>query len=116
MQEWRKWHLARGWRDVGYHYGVRRDGTIETGRPESRQGAGVARHNAHSIHVCFEGHGDHEHWLPKQTMAGLRLLQSLRQRYGLSQIAVLGHREAPSKPAKTCPGVRVDMDWVREEL
>ena len=29
----RKWHLKRGWRDIGYHFVVLLDGTVEEGRP-----------------------------------------------------------------------------------
>jgi len=29
VKEIREWHLARGWRDVGYHFVIRRDGTLE---------------------------------------------------------------------------------------
>ena len=28
----RKWHLDKGWSDVGYHYFIRKDGTVEEGR------------------------------------------------------------------------------------
>ena len=37
--EVRKWHVVRGWRDVGYHYLIRLDGTVETGRPIEQVGA-----------------------------------------------------------------------------
>ena len=29
----RRWHLARGFKDIGYHYIILLDGTIELGRP-----------------------------------------------------------------------------------
>jgi hypothetical protein len=35
----RKWHVEeRGFRDVGYHYVIRTNGTIEVGRPLSEAG------------------------------------------------------------------------------
>lgn len=33
------WHRKRGWSGIGYHYVVRRDGTVERGRPEAKVGA-----------------------------------------------------------------------------
>lgn len=50
-----QWHRARGWKCIGYHYVIRRDGTIEKGRPESMVGAHVKNHNSHSIGICYEG-------------------------------------------------------------
>ena len=39
VNEVRRWHLDRGWSDVGYHYLIDRDGTIASGRPVERSGA-----------------------------------------------------------------------------
>ena len=33
LDEVRRWHLNRGWRDIGYHFLIQRDGTVEEGRP-----------------------------------------------------------------------------------
>ena len=35
----RQWHKQRGFRDVGYHYIIYRDGSVHIGRPEAEQGA-----------------------------------------------------------------------------
>jgi len=51
----RRWHLERGWSDIGYHYLILLDGTIERGRPEERQGAHVRGHNRDSIGVSYVG-------------------------------------------------------------
>ncbi len=49
------WHLQRGFADIGYHYVVRLDGTIEIGRPLHMTGAHCKGHNARSIGVCYIG-------------------------------------------------------------
>lgn len=59
-KEIKQWHTqpepyGRGWRDIGYHYIIRLDGTIERGRPISRAGAHCVGHNAHSIGICYVG-------------------------------------------------------------
>ncbi len=46
---------GNGWSDVGYHFIIRTDGTIEEGRPLTRMGAGVAGHNEDNIHICLIG-------------------------------------------------------------
>ena len=32
-EEIRQWHLDKGWRDIGYHYVIKLDGTVEEGGP-----------------------------------------------------------------------------------
>lgn len=47
-------HLARGFRSIGYHYYITKDGVIYPGRPESEIGAHARHFNAHSIGICYE--------------------------------------------------------------
>ncbi len=52
----RDWHVGeRGWSDVGYHYFVRSDGTLQGGRPLERIPAAQAGHNAGTVAVCLHG-------------------------------------------------------------
>ena len=51
----RKWHLQRGWSDIGYHYYITRDGEIHKGRKLSTIGAHVRGYNKNSIGICYEG-------------------------------------------------------------
>ena len=89
---------------IGYHYVIRRDGTIEPGRPEWMIGAHCLHHNAHSIGVCYEGGydirgqpADTRTAEQKQTMR--RLLEELHERYPRAMI--VGHRDL--YPPKDCP-------------
>jgi len=47
-------HQAQGWACIGYHYVIRKDGTIEAGRPHWTVGAHAYKENYHTIgiHVC----------------------------------------------------------------
>lgn len=48
--------MAKGWSNgCGYHYVIRRDGSIEKGRPDEMVGAHCLNHNRHSIGICYEG-------------------------------------------------------------
>ena len=51
------WHLKRGWSGIGYHYVIRRDGTIERGRPINFDGAHALAngHNKYSIGISLVG-------------------------------------------------------------
>lgn len=105
------WHRERGWQGIGYHYVVRRDGSVEPGRPEHIPGAHVEHHNPHSIGVCYEGGLDAE-GRPADTRTEaqreslLRLLAVLKQRY--PRALIVGHNTLD--PLKACPC----FDAVRE--
>ena len=66
----RDWHVnKRGWSDIGYHFVVLLDGTIEAGRPLDRVGAHTKGHNEDSIGICIVGGVDADN-NPKDTMDG----------------------------------------------
>lgn len=50
-----RWHKERGFRTIGYHYVVYRDGTVHKGRPVEQIGAHCEGHNKDSIGVCYIG-------------------------------------------------------------
>ena len=50
-----QWHRARGFQQIGYHYVIRLDGTIENGRDVSLIGAHCKGHNRHSIGIVYVG-------------------------------------------------------------
>lgn len=102
----RKWHKAKGWADIGYHWLIRLDGTIEQGRSEAIAGAHVEGWNATTIGVVYVGGVDAVNFKPKDTRtkeqkAALRsLIAKLRRQYPGAE--VLGHRDFP-KVNKACP-------------
>jgi N-acetyl-anhydromuramyl-L-alanine amidase AmpD len=50
-----RWHRERGWLKIGYHYVIKRDGTVETGRERDEVGAHAKGHNSKSVGVCLVG-------------------------------------------------------------
>ena len=96
-------HKARGWSCIGYHYVVRKDGTVEQGRPHWTVGAHAYGHNSHTIgiHVC----GNFEIGEPtsEQIESLAMLLANLCTDYGLTidRDHVVGHRELMPT---ACPG------------
>ena len=99
----RRWHLERGFSDIGYHYVVDLDGTIEPGRDVEIAGAHTTGHNADSIGICYIGGADTD-MKPKDTRTeeqktALRLLlKYLVQKYPGAKI--YGHRDFAKK---ACP-------------
>lgn len=51
----RRWHRQNGWKDIGYHFLVRLDGSVERGRPIQEVGAHCRGHNQESIGVAYVG-------------------------------------------------------------
>ena len=103
----RDWHVnGRGWSDVGYHFVVLLDGTIEEGRPIYRAGAHVKGHNHNTIGICYIGGVDDYHD-PKDTLTDAQelaietLVCELRDEYG-DDIEFKGHRDFPGV-RKACP-------------
>ena len=111
VAEVRRWHVdERGWRDIGYHYLIDRDGTVAEGRPVAQQGAHVRGRNTNSIGIAlFGGHGGSEHdafgdhYTPQQEAAVLKLIRDLRRKYP-SIKTVSGHNQYA---AKACPCFKV---------
>ena len=102
------WHHDRGYKfGVGYHYVIRRDGSIEAGRPEWMVGAHCVNHNKYSIGVCYEG-GLDARGQPADTRtaaqkATLRqLLTDLHRRY--PRASIVGHHDL--NPQKDCPCIK----------
>ena len=57
FEDCRRDHIRhRGFRDIGYHFYLTRDGEIHRGRPFGKKtGAHCLNHNRHSIGICYEG-------------------------------------------------------------
>ena len=124
----KRWHHARGWDNVGYHYIIlnsyplkkkwtektpdfNSDGKIEKGRPEELIGAHTRLHNDNSIGICLVGDRT---FTSKQFSSLKRLIKRLQEKYKINSIK--GHYEydTAQEQGKTCPNI--DMDWLRELL
>lgn len=92
-------HLNRGWIGIGYHYYVRKDGSIWRGRPEKVAGAHTVGKNFSSIGICFEGNFEEETMSAAQIAAGHALISDIHVRY--PGIPISGHRDHDST---ACPG------------
>lgn len=103
------WHVnGNGWSDIGYHYVIKLDGDIETGRQLDRVGAHTKGHNKDSIGICYIGGMDAD-MNPKDTMnevqesAMKELIYSLRMVWD-KPLTLHGHNEYASK---ACPSFKV---------
>ena len=89
VAEVKKWHLARGFNDIGYHYLISRKGEIHTGRKLDVAGAHTKGHNKNSIGISLEGGYGHTRKEPfldvytvEQGKSLLQLMDRLQVEYG----------------------------------
>ena len=111
-----KWHRKNGWACIGYHYVIRRNGTVEEGRDEAVVGAHVSGWNEVSLCICMVGGvdaNDHtkakNNFTPEQFASLKELLVKLKAKYPKAKIQ--GHRDFP-KVAKACPSFDV-AEWLK---
>lgn len=95
---------GRGWSDIGYHYVIRRDGTLDVGRDITKAGAHCTGLNAHSIGICLvggvksDGKTPEDNFLPAQFDMLAKLIRDLRLRF--PNTSIHGHNEFAQK---ACP-------------
>jgi len=109
VEEIRRWHVGdNGWSDIGYHWVIRRDGTIEEGRPENIAGAHTRGHNRDSIGVCLIGGKTFRSDRPEMNFT-LAQFNSLRDMVDnvYSELLWFGHREF--NKYKECPCFEVPL-------
>lgn len=104
----RGWHKAKGWDDIGYHWLVRRDGSVHAGRDEDLVGAHVQGQNSHSIGICLAGGGGGKFDFTRGQLEALTyLINALLLKYRRARVT--GHNEFDA--GKTCPNFDVERWW-----
>jgi len=112
IAEIRRWHKNRGFSDIGYHYAIHPNGTVENGRDVDISGAHCTGHNSHSIGVAYIGGCASDGKTPKDTRtqdqkASLAsLLIDLRKLYPTAKIH--GHRDFANK---ACPSFDATTEY-----
>ena len=99
-------HRARGFRTIGYHFYVRRDGTVSRHRRLLEVGAHCRPFNRCSIGVCYEGGLDAEgHPADTLTWEQFEQLEQLLSRLLklFPKAQLRGHRDMPGSVPKACP-------------
>jgi N-acetylmuramoyl-L-alanine amidase len=109
-----RWHRERGFRKIGYHFVILRDGSLQEGRKLHEPGAHALNYNTCSIGICLVGGLDNGGRAEDNfTQAQYRRLSALvRQLKGgaYAKAAVVGHRDLPDVK-KDCPCFNVKQWW-----
>lgn len=102
-----KWHKARGWRGIGYHRVIQRDGTVEQGRGDMDIGAHCRGKNSVSYGICIIGGlsdsgGAEENFTLEQYKSIIS--EHMRAAYMFPDAKDVGHRDLASTQ---CPSFNV---------
>ena len=112
VAEIRKWHLARGFNDIGYHFYIDLYGEIHKGRDISKIGAHCKGHNRNSIGICYCGGVEADGKTPKDTRnteqkdALLCVLKTLKAMY--PNAVIHSHNDFANK---ACPSFNATKEY-----
>lgn len=112
VAEIRKWHLARGFNDIGYHFYIDLYGEIHKGRDISKIGAHCKGHNRNSIGICYCGGVEADGKTPKDTRnteqkdALLCVLRTLKAMY--PNAVIHSHNDFANK---ACPSFNATKEY-----
>ena len=104
-------HKDKGWGGIGYHYYIRKDGTIYKGRPEEAVGAHAIGKNRDSIGICLEGNFENTKPTEKQINSLVKLSTDIIIKYNLD--STLGHKDVYNT---LCPGKNFSIDSINEKI
>ena len=112
VAEIRKWHLARGFNDIGYHFYIDLYGEIHKGRDINKIGAHCKGHNCNSIGLCYCGGVEADGKTPKDTRnveqrrALVAVLRTLKAMY--PNAIIHSHNDFANK---ACPSFNATLEY-----
>jgi N-acetyl-anhydromuramyl-L-alanine amidase AmpD len=110
-------HRSQGCLSIKYHFVIRRDGSVETGRALNQIGLHANKqYNAKSIGICLVGgkgkDGKPEaNYTEAQYEALVRVITQLEDTF--PQAKVVGWNELSQSPNETCPNFDV-QEWLAQ--
>lgn len=111
FDEIKSWHLAKGWRDIGYHYLISPSGHVIAGRPVHQVGAGVIGRNYGFLQIIMIERSKIDRIGKFQDFFNDQQKKAVRRLVNLHEIRIVtGHNDWA---AKLCPGFKVrSQDFV----
>ena len=112
VEDVRRWHLDRGWSDIGYHFLIYLDGSVHAGRPVEKPGAHTRGHNKESIGIAYVGGIDKVNFKAKDTRteeqkdALVDMLEYFKIQH--ANAVIHGHRDFANK---ACPSFDATKEY-----
>lgn len=107
-------HKGNGYSGIGYHFYVRKDGSIYRGRPLDCVGAHASGHNSDSVGICFEGNFENENMSDAQKESGKWLVGYLKHMYGISKVQKHSGVNSTACPGKNFPFTELSSATYKE--
>ena len=110
IHDWHYNHQPDAWSGIGYHFVIRKDGTIERGRPEWAIGSHAYKNNSDTIGIHLSGNFNLANPTDKQIESTAMLIANLTDKYNIptDRQHIIGHEECYSGVGRTngtgCPG------------
>lgn len=104
-------HKEKGYEGIGYHFYIRKDGTIYRGRPEEAIGAHAYGKNYGTLGVCIEGDLEDEYITDAQINSLVKLSTDMIIKYNIEDC--VGHKDVFET---LCPGENFPMDNIKERI
>lgn len=103
-QQIHEWHQNQDWAGIGYHFVIRKNGTIERGRPEWAVGSHAYGENWHTLGIHLSGAMDKVQPTDAQIESCAHLVAYLCDEYEIpiDREHIVGHREVNDDTS--CPG------------
>jgi N-acetyl-anhydromuramyl-L-alanine amidase AmpD len=108
-QSIKRYHMNKGWSDIGYHFIIKQDGTIELGRPLEKMGSHCKGYNKSTIGTCLIGRSV---FTDKQYQSLKALHKTLQSLFG--KIPALEHNKFNEN--KTCPNFNVEKVLGKQDV
>lgn len=104
-------HKKKEWAGIGYHFYIRKDGTIYRGRPENAIGAHIKGQNKDTLGICLEGNLEEEEPTEEEIKALEDLSTYLIVKYNINRVQ--GHGDTYDT---LCPGKNFAIENVKEGI
>lgn len=119
VREIDRWHRERGWLSCGYGKVIKRDGTVEQGRPDDAFQAHVKGYNHIAYGLCVIGgstekdvNKPEDNFTGEQWESLKKVLEELVLKY--PEARIVGHYELDER--KTCPNFNVREYLLNEDI
>lgn len=104
-------HKDRGWAGIGYHFYIRKDGTIYRGRPENAVGSHAPGVNSKAFGIALEGNFNNEYLTPQQMTSVIELSKYLMNKYNITDLK--RHKDVRNTE---CPGANFPFEEIKSQL
>lgn len=102
-------HKRRGWRGIGYHIVIRKDGSVEVGRPSNEMGAHVRGYNDKFLGIVLTGNFEKQPPSKEQYFTLSIGLKVLMHSFQIPRGKIYLHKNLAST---LCPGRLFNLDKV----